>query len=111
MWNQGNWQVFSVGSPPIPRVRARESRTEPTAIHVLEELGNCYSDPAQRGAMARRLASPHLQSYKGDIRDYNGTGAWSAPAVQTRYRQYCDVLQVEYPRVLKAKEHREGKLL
>jgi hypothetical protein len=61
--------------------------------------------------MARRRASPHIQSYEGDIRDYNGTGAWSASAVQARYRQYCDFLQVKCPRVLEAKEHREGRIL
>jgi hypothetical protein len=61
--------------------------------------------------MARRLDAPHLQSCTGGIRDYNGTGAWSVPAVQTRYRRYCEALQVEYPRVLKAKEHREGRIL
>jgi hypothetical protein len=62
--------------------------------------------------MARRPRfSPHLQSYEGDIRDYNRTGAWSAPAVEARYRQYCDVFQVECPRVPKAREHREGKNL
>jgi hypothetical protein len=59
--------------------------------------------------MARRRASPHIQSYEGDIRDFNGTGVWSAQAVQARYRQYCDVLHVECPRVLKAQEVREGK--
>jgi hypothetical protein len=61
--------------------------------------------------MAKSITSPHLSSYKEDIRDYNGAGVWTVPAVQARYQQYCDVLQVELPRVLKAQEHREGKIL
>ncbi len=61
--------------------------------------------------MARRLDSPHLQSYLGDLRDYNGTGAWSVSAVQSRYRQYCDLLEIRSPRLLEPIEHREGQVL
>jgi len=45
--------------------------------------------------MTRRLASPRLQPYEGDIRNYSETDSWSAPAVQARYRQYCDVVSGE----------------
>ncbi len=61
--------------------------------------------------MTRSLTSAHLDSGKEDIRDYNGAGVWATAAVQARYQQYCDVLRVQFPRLLEAREHREGKIL
>ncbi len=61
--------------------------------------------------MARRSDSLHLQSYSGDLRDYNGTGVWSVSAVQARYRQYCERLQVANPRSLEPRESREGQII
>jgi hypothetical protein len=61
--------------------------------------------------MTRRPDSPHIQSYEGDLRDYNGTGAWSVLSVQARYRDYCDLLQVGDQRLPEPKEHREGQIV
>jgi hypothetical protein len=61
--------------------------------------------------MTRSLASAHLDSDNEEIRDYTGAGVWTTPAVQARYQQYCDVLRVQFPRVLEAQKYREGKIL
>jgi hypothetical protein len=61
--------------------------------------------------MARRPDSPHIQPRNGNIQDFNGTGVWSLLGVQTRYRQYCDLLHVERLRLLEPREHWEGETL
>jgi len=43
-----------------------------------------------------------------EIRDYNGTGEWSAQAVRRRYLDYCERFGQESPRDLKPREHVEG---
>jgi hypothetical protein len=61
--------------------------------------------------MTRRPDSPHIQSYDGDLRDYNRTGQWSALSVQSRYRDYCHTLQVDDLHLPTPKEHREGHVV
>ncbi|MGO0999399.1 hypothetical protein [Lysobacter sp. CA196] len=39
------------------------------------------------------------------IRDYNGKGAWSVEAVQSRYLEHCARLDVQLPRVLQPKTY------
>ena len=63
---------------------------------------------SSRGAVILRPDTSHIQSYQGNVRDYNGTGVWSISGVQARYRQYCDLLQISYRRQPEAKTHREG---
>lgn len=62
--------------------------------------------------MTGRSSSPHIKkSYAGDLRDYNGTGAWSVAEVQARYRKYSELLEVEKPDLPVPMEHREGPVL
>ena len=58
--------------------------------------------------MILRPDTSHIQSYQGNVRDYNGTGAWSISGVQARYRQYCDLLQISERGQPESKTHREG---
>ena len=68
----------------------------------------CYS---QRVFMTRRAHSPHRQSCDGDLRDYNGIGEWSVLSVQSRYRDYCNALQVSDPHLPEPMVHREGHVV
>jgi len=60
---------------------------------------------------SKRPNASHIQSYEGNVRNYNGVGNWSVEGVQERYRRYCDVFQISDQRVLKAREHSEGDVL
>jgi hypothetical protein len=75
---------------------------------VCAEAAPCYfiSVPAER-IMTPRSDNPHIQSYTGLVRNYNGTGEWSVSGVQTRYLEYCDRLQISDRCVPQAREHRE----
>jgi len=61
--------------------------------------------------VSRRSESPHIRSYAGNVRDYNGTGKWSAEGVRERYLGYCDLLNVREPRVLFPIKHQEGDVV
>lgn len=61
--------------------------------------------------MTARSATPRIQSHEGDVRDFNGTGAWSISGVKTRYRLYCDLLQIVDPLLLEARMHQEGDVV
>ncbi|MFL6429756.1 MAG: hypothetical protein ACJ71S_16035 [Acidobacteriaceae bacterium] len=59
--------------------------------------------------MAKRSDSPHIRaSYSGNLRDYNGTGAWSIAEVQARYRHYCDLLHIVDSRLPRVRESKDG---
>jgi hypothetical protein len=58
--------------------------------------------------MDRHPNSPHIRSYNGDLRDYNGIGDWSVEGVQARYREYAELLRVEEPCLPVPREHRNG---
>lgn len=61
--------------------------------------------------MSARSKSPHIRSYTGDIKDYNGAGEWSVQAVQARYRSYCEQLGIEDVPLLEPRLHKaEGKV-
>jgi hypothetical protein len=64
-----------------------------------------------RGEMTPQPDTPHIPSYEGNVRDYNGTGAWSVSGVKTRYRQYCDLFEITDPVRLEARMHQEGDVV
>jgi hypothetical protein len=57
--------------------------------------------------MTPRPDTSHIQSYEGNVRDYNGSGPWSVSGVKTRYRQYCDLLHIANSRLPEAATHQE----
>ena len=58
--------------------------------------------------MIRRPNAPHIKSYIGDLKDYNGTAEWSIEGVQTRYCEYAELLRVDKPCVPVPREHENG---
>jgi hypothetical protein len=45
-----------------------------------------------------------------ELRDYNGTGEWSAEAILDRYSQYAKKLRIEHPIDLAPATHTEGAI-
>jgi hypothetical protein len=58
-------------------------------------------------ASSSRRRSPHIGSYTGAFRDYNGMGIWSVEDVQTRYRKHAYAIGVD-PSQLEPTRHTEG---
>jgi hypothetical protein len=61
--------------------------------------------------MTRHADNPHIQSFKDNLKDFNGTGSWSVEGVQERYQRYCEILKIAEPRVPEALEHRNGEVV
>jgi len=61
--------------------------------------------PTHTGSNQRK--SPHIGSYDGPLKDYNGVGIWSAESIQKRYREYAGAIGVD-PFPLAARRHIEG---
>ena len=56
-----------------------------------------------------RQKSPHIGSYAGPLRDYNGVGIWSAEGIQQRYRRYADSLGIETTQLEPRQHTKDGK--
>lgn len=56
----------------------------------------------------KREDSPHYRDYKGKVRDYNGTGRWSAEEIQRRYLEYSKRLEVAEPQMPQPRETAQG---
>ena len=61
--------------------------------------------------MSQQAKSPHIRSYSGNLRDYNGVDNWSAQEVRKRYTRYCDLQHVREPLVLMPVQHQEGDVI
>ena len=65
--------------------------------------------PAQMSeqTQSNRQRSPHVGSYSGAHKDYNGVGNWSVEAIQKRYKMHADAIGID-PVVLVPKRLTEG---